>query len=278
MTTQVTQGLLKNNRYRLSQNTSYYVSTTGNDTTGNGSFSSPWATIQKAINYIQKNIDLCGYFVTINVAAGTYAGFCVSGPFVGENSYPIYEDVMVSIVGDTSNPSNVVITSSTTSTVVIARDARVAMRGFKITCTSTTNGDGHNIIVKQGGRLYLNGNMNFGNVLNYHIITVDSASFVFITSSYTLSGGGEGHILSILGSQLIYGSNVTITITGTPTFTWAFVAAQRLGFVNIPAGTIFSGSCTGRKFQADLNAVIFTNGVTLPGSTAGSSTYGAQVS
>ena len=47
-----------------------YVSTTGRDDTGNGSESSPYATIQKAIDSLPKNLG--GNNVTINVASGTY--------------------------------------------------------------------------------------------------------------------------------------------------------------------------------------------------------------
>lgn len=47
-----------------------YISTTGNDETGDGSESSPYATIQKAIDSLPKNLG--GNTVTINVASGTY--------------------------------------------------------------------------------------------------------------------------------------------------------------------------------------------------------------
>ena len=47
-----------------------YVSTTGRDETGDGSESSPYATIQKAIDSLPKNLG--GNTVTINVASGTY--------------------------------------------------------------------------------------------------------------------------------------------------------------------------------------------------------------
>ena len=49
---------------------SIYVSPSGSDKTGNGSSSSPFATIQHAINVLPK--DLGGHYVTINVAVGTY--------------------------------------------------------------------------------------------------------------------------------------------------------------------------------------------------------------
>lgn len=46
----------------------YYVATTGNDTTGDGSSGTPWASIQKAVNTISENTAH-----TVLVAAGTYA-------------------------------------------------------------------------------------------------------------------------------------------------------------------------------------------------------------
>lgn len=54
--------------------TNFYVSTTGNDTTGNGSLATPWATIQKARDYIRTNnlnLSMTGDII-VNVAAGNY--------------------------------------------------------------------------------------------------------------------------------------------------------------------------------------------------------------
>ena len=50
--------------------TSFYVATTGNDTTGDGSSGAPWATVGKAISYL--NGFRLNAIVTINVAAGHY--------------------------------------------------------------------------------------------------------------------------------------------------------------------------------------------------------------
>lgn len=51
----------------------YYVSTTGNDTTGTGSSGTPWATIQKALDYLQDYSISPTTGCKINVAAGTYS-------------------------------------------------------------------------------------------------------------------------------------------------------------------------------------------------------------
>ena len=48
-----------------------YVSTSGNDASGNGTESAPYKTIQHAIDVLPKNLN--GREVTINVASGTYS-------------------------------------------------------------------------------------------------------------------------------------------------------------------------------------------------------------
>lgn len=50
--------------------TTYYVSTTGSDVTGDGSYSKPWATIQHAVDNVSSDD-------TIMVAPGTYTGAIV---------------------------------------------------------------------------------------------------------------------------------------------------------------------------------------------------------
>lgn len=49
----------------------YYVATTGLDTTGDGSSTKPFKTIQRAVDALPKNLG--GHTVIINIASGTYA-------------------------------------------------------------------------------------------------------------------------------------------------------------------------------------------------------------
>jgi hypothetical protein len=58
-------------RHNLAADITYYINTTGNDTTGDGSSGAPWATPQKALDYLEDNIDFGGHTVTIQLAAGT---------------------------------------------------------------------------------------------------------------------------------------------------------------------------------------------------------------
>ena len=90
----------------LSAHKTLYVATTGNDATGDGTQSNPYATIQRALNTLPK--DLGDYKVTINVAAGEYAGFEVK-----------------SFSGGYSNNPGITIKGESRDTVTIAGNADV---------------------------------------------------------------------------------------------------------------------------------------------------------
>lgn len=69
-------------RTPLTANTTYNVSQSGNDSTGDGSAGNPWKTGQHACNYISANVDLAGFNVTVQFADSVtpYAGF-IAGDF-----------------------------------------------------------------------------------------------------------------------------------------------------------------------------------------------------
>jgi hypothetical protein len=56
----------------ISSDVTYYVSTSGNDTTGNGSVGTPWATIAKALEYLGPFAISSAATVTIQLADGIY--------------------------------------------------------------------------------------------------------------------------------------------------------------------------------------------------------------
>ena len=110
-------------RVTLTANTTYYVSTTGNDSTGNGSSGNPWLTLQHAWNVIT-TFDLGGYTATIQLADGTYTG----GLFV--SSAPIGGNVVIN--GNTTTPANVIVTSSSLATIRIACPIQVTLQNFEV--------------------------------------------------------------------------------------------------------------------------------------------------
>ncbi len=87
-------------RAKLLATTDYYVTTSGNDTTGIGTVGSPFATPQGAWNYIKSRVDPAGQVIVVNIGDGTYPGVYLSE---GVHSTVVY------FKGNTSNPALVVI-------------------------------------------------------------------------------------------------------------------------------------------------------------------------
>lgn len=81
-------------------NTTLHVATTGNDTTGDGTSSSPYATIAKALSYLNGKFLLGP--ITIQVADGTYIHT--------ETLYVNHpQSNLISLIGNTTNPANCVL-------------------------------------------------------------------------------------------------------------------------------------------------------------------------
>lgn len=73
-------------RTKLGAPTTFYVSTTGTDTTGCGTSLSPCHSRQYVINNLSANYDLGGQTATIQMAAGTYTdGVSWNGLLIGQN-------------------------------------------------------------------------------------------------------------------------------------------------------------------------------------------------
>ena len=246
----------------LTANTTYYVSTSGNDSTGDGSSGNPWATPQHAANYLLNSIDLAGYSVTVQLANGIYPPFIVNGNFtgIGSGGAPIFS-------GDTTTPANVVISSNSANTIVVAGGATCGVQGFKVTSTgSITSG-----IVVQDSILFIYGKMEYGTCTGAHILASLGASIIDAVSAKTISGGASAHLYIIENSKY-YGDNTAVTLTGTPSFGTAFVLCVESSYVEI-VGYTFSGSATGTRFSINQNSVVLTgssgNLNYLPGSIAG---------
>jgi hypothetical protein len=254
----------------LAADRTYYVRTDGND--GNNGLANSaggaFLTIQKAINVIRDTLDLGGFSVTIAVGAGTYSGtITVSGPWVGAGT--------VSLVGDTTTPSNVVIsTAATAISVGVVQGipgSALTLGGFKIASSSGTG-----ILINETATLYINGAMEYGACAVNHI-SAARASEVIVLANYTISGNAAIH-WSLNNNARFSTAGRTVTLTGTPAFSTAFVLAQRASTI-VANGMTFSGSATGVRYSVSTNGVIDTIGggaTYLPGDTAGTTATGGQ--
>lgn len=249
-------------RKRLTTNTTFYVATTGNDSTGDGTSGTPWATIQHAVDVIRNSYDLAGYTATVNVAAGTYAPLAVSGPIVG---------------------GNLVIAGASSATTTVnggSANAFAATYGatYKITGFTMTSAAGSCVFVGHIGNIELGGDLVFGSAGGTaQIASAHPGSGIYVTGNYSITGGAVFHVLADFNSAIIYTPNViTVTLTGTPAFSTAFAGVAVVSLLDAQ-GITFSGSATGTRFSADGLGVIRTNGAGasyFPGNASGVQTNG----
>lgn len=261
-------------REKLNAARTYYVRTDGSDSNDGltNSAGGAFLTIQKAVD-VASALDLSVYDVTIQLAAGTYnitSGIALRS-IVGSGK--------IIIVGDETTPSNVVIARSGAATVndanIYAKAVKgiTSVRGVKLTSTAT----GTIIALLASGGSYLEfQKVDFGSGFTQQVRGADSGT-IEATGNYTISGGAGAHMYaSTLGSLRI--QSITITLSGTPAFSSFFASAVVAGAMNVSSLT-FSGTATGKRYDASLNGVINTNGggaSYFPGSTAGSTATGGQ--
>lgn len=250
-------------RIRLTANLTLYVSTTGNDN-NDGTSASPFATVQKAWDTLQRQYDLAGFSVTIQLAAGVYAaGAGCTSPIMGATG-----PGSVTIQGDTVTPANVVISSGVSTCFSVQNFAQVTIKGMRLT-------GAYGLFVGGGGVVNY-GNLDFGAAAQDHIATNVSA-LVSAVGPYSISGGAINHINVARGEGVVSLNGYTVTLTGTPAFSGSFAHCQK-GLVEV-YGSTFTGTASGQRYNVNRNGVIDTNGggaSFLPGSVAGVYSIGGQ--
>jgi hypothetical protein len=254
-------------REMLTANRTYYVRTDGSDpntglaNTSGGAF----ATIQKAID-VAAALDLSIYSVTIQVGVGTWTAGNTLKSYLG--SGPIV------IVGDETTPSNVAI-NPTMQNAFNADSVRGVweIRGFKF--TSTTAGSAFNVVnTTMKFRACDFGTMAGGSP---HVICRTNGCLI-TNGNLTISGSASAFCNLQQCGVLLFGGGTTVTLTGTPTFSSAFISAKQ-GSVSQIAGVTFSGSAIGSRYDASTNSVVDTSGggvSYLPGNSSGSTAAGGQ--
>lgn len=262
-------------RTKLTSNATFYVRTDGND--GNDGTANTaaraFATLQGAYNWILRNIDAAGYAITIAVADGTYSqSFSMLSRVVGAAS--------IFILGNTSSPSSVALAfTAGYSAFTIANNVECVISGVTI---SNSGSVGQGVLVTGGGRLTISTGVVFGSCTNRSHIEALSNAIISANANYTITGGAQNHLLIGSGSSLTY-SNRTITITGSPNFSGAFINLLQTGLC-VLFNTTWSGAIgTGTRFSISGGSVLDTfnqsqvgaNTHPLPG-TGTSQTSGAQ--
>lgn len=251
-------------REKLSADRTYYVRTDGsNSNTGLANTSGgAFLTAQKAVD-VACSLDLSIYAVTIQVDAGTYTSNVVLKSYLGAGP--------INITGDETTPANVLISisSGSGSTGVfqaLGVRGKYVVKGFKI---ESTVGSMYGFMLNGGSQVDF-GAINFGafNSSNGYHINVDGSSSLTAVSDYSITAGCHRHIHVTRHGSVIT-SFRTVTLTGTPAFTY-FAVAVEMGYFR--AAATYSGSATGTYYFVASNAAIAGtggSGTYLPGNSAG---------
>lgn len=251
-------------RELLTANRTYYVRGDGDDANNGLSNSAGGAfkTIAKAVSVVG-GLDLSVFGVTIQLgAAGTYAGFVVSAPFVGGPGS------FVQLQGDTGAPGSYVISSQ----ITVQNNAGLLVKGVKF--VSSDNG----LNASAGATVTINGAVEFGATTSNHIYCQQQAR-VLINAAYSITGSAAYHIQCRDGG-FVFAAGLTITISGTLSFT--YVTAYNCGIAQLNSNT-YTGSytVTGARYSASVNGCILVLGAGatyLPGNSSGSTASGGQYS
>lgn len=258
-------------RTRLQANTAFYVNgSTGNDTTGDGSSGTPWKTLTKAANYLQTQLDLNGFTVTINVANGTYTGaFTLAGFVPGQVGI-----TSIQVVGNVASPTSCFVNSATISPFGASNGAAFQVKGFQVAGSSVVAQNGSGIYASSGGIISYE-SMAFNTCVFAHVFA-ENGGYCVASAANTINGNCSTHLYAKNGGTISIAARAH-TLQGGPTFTGAFASAE-VGIVEA-AGATFSGSASGPRYFANLNGVIKTGGGGanfFPGNAAGSVNAGGQ--
>ena len=239
----------------------YHVDGTSGDD-GNDGLSSvaAFATIQKAVD-VAASLDLGIHDLTIEVAAGTYAEPVELKSLVGAGN--------VILLGDETTPGNVVI-SVASGTAVGPAGAIVGtwrLRGFRL-ATAGTGGDSVALRSTGAGSAIYFRNIEFGPAGGAHI-NAERMGLIEAEGDYAIIAGADRHWWAS-NQGLVSVVSRSVTLSGTPSFATAFAFANVAGLITCAANS-YSGSATGKRFDARENSTIRSAGATLPGNVAGTS-------
>ncbi len=265
-------------RELLTGNRTYYVRTDGSDSNDGLSNSAGGAflTLQKAIN-VAAALDISIHDVTIQLGNGTYAGgAAVSGPWIGNGH--------VTVRGDTTTPSNVVISTTSAHCFSVTDGGRLRVEGVKMT-TATA---GFPLVARRNGVIVVTGPVDFGAAGPLHAhIYASFGGIVRIGNStetggagvnYTISGDADYHFIADEGGH-IQMEGGTVTASGTRSFSGAFANAWSLGHVRSHAMN-YSGTFAGKRYEVKGNGVIAGAGgasaTYFPGNANGTPATGGQ--
>lgn len=251
--------------------TVYVNASTGSDTNA-GTSGAPWQTFARAIQYINQ-INTNGFAVTVNCTGNFTTGLSVGASFAGGGGVTF------------AFPSGSSIAVSSGNAIHGINGAVFTVSGpVALSSSDNTSGTaaGHAIYSQAQAVIGVTGGPSFGVCAQAQLFTGD-VGFLGVNGNYTITGGATAH--ASVGSGRIdignAGNAMTVSLSGTPTFSTAFATVTDASNLFCPSNIVsFSGSANGPKYSGAGNGVFDTSGGGanfFPGSVAGSLVTGAQL-
>jgi hypothetical protein len=278
-------------RIMLSADTTYYISPSGNDTTGTGAIGLPWRSPQKAYDWIVANVDFRGHNVTVQMAAGTYTG--VSQGVSGEPSFDWGAPLLLYcgqawtgggilyFVGDAATPANVVWDCTGGYGLVNeVPGGHLFLRGIRF--TNVAAGASAVRAALHGARVYVDKlEMVGSNASCSFLVATDLALVLAYGASLTVSGTFGSFGTAVNGGQVEV-ETASITLTSTPSFALGFLRGIGKGFLAWTFNTV-TGTATGLRFALFANSTVWAEDgggymslTALPGNAAGTFDSGSM--
>lgn len=236
----------KPDRCRLGATTTFFCGGTGSSasnaglTTGTGAL----ATIQSAINLVGSRLDMNGQACVIQIADGNYTENLTLIPYLGRGNQG-HTTGPVMIQGNSGAITNVSLQPASGDAVTAVETGGFEW-GFQNLKIAPPAGNGIN--VDAGSWVSLNAGITFGATTQSHAVVQNGGLFE-PNAAYTIAGGAAAHLLIHDEGKVLYAGQ-TVTLTGTPAFSSAFVTAVRRGSLQA-LGVTFSGAATGTRWARD---------------------------
>jgi hypothetical protein len=278
----------------LTEDTTFYVATTGNDSTGDGSSGNPWATLQHSNDVICQTLDLNGWNVLIQIADGTYQGFVGGFGCNSAGSDPAGNFPSIIFQGNLSDSSLVVVNDDNIIpnfvgvAFAVNLTSSVEIQIQNLTLDATAGRDWAPIQASGYGNLSCSSLRALGpsSGSGGDIFAANSGANIYVQGSIYVSGNFDFFALAN-GEAFIgvsYYSPCDLTLETGTTFIGAFacsgtpnpaVDAPGLSCVLVGVMTV-TGTATGKKFLVggplsfvDVTNIPSSDINTLPGSYAG---------
>lgn len=248
-------------RIQLTAARTYYVRPDGNDSNTGlvNNAGGAFKTIQRAAEIVIP-LDFGGYVVTVKVADGTYTDSALFTKTLNGR---------VIIVGNVSNPSNVVISTTASCITAFGNGTDVTVSNCQLQSSSVS------ALVGSNGAS-ITGTDNLYGACGFSHVAALVRGQVVITGTAQIIGNAPS--FANLDNGYLDTTLVAFTLTGSRSFAAAFIYAGSLSYARMVLPT-FTGSATGSRFTTAGNSMINVNGAGdnfLPGNAAGTRTSGGE--